>query len=140
MTSYKFKINNTDYTVDINSIEGNIADVNVNGKPYKVEIDNSSEDTPVISKNTQNDETPAPSSPSVGQKGRAAQVTAPLPGIIIEVSVEVGTKVKAGEKVAVIEAMKMENEICATQNGTISAVHVSKGDFVSEGALIVTIE
>ena len=59
--------------------------------------------------------------------------------MIIEVSVKVGDAVKAGQKVAVIEAMKMENEISATKDGTISAIHVSKGDSVLEGADVVSI-
>ncbi len=61
------------------------------------------------------------------------------PGVIISVDVAVGTPVKRGQKVAVIEAMKMENEILAECDGTISAVHVNKGDSVLKEAKIVTI-
>ena len=53
--------------------------------------------------------------------------------------VKEGQAVKRGQKVAVIEAMKMENEILAECDGTITAIHVSKGDSVLEGADIVTI-
>lgn len=59
--------------------------------------------------------------------------------MIIEVSVKEGQAVKAGQKVAVIEAMKMENEIQAETDGTVTAVLVSKGDSVLEGAEIVKI-
>ena len=62
-----------------------------------------------------------------------------LPGIIISVDVKEGQAVKRGQKVAVIEAMKMENEILAECDGTIAAVHVKQGDSVLEGADIVTI-
>jgi len=47
--------------------------------------------------------------------------------------------VKAGQKVAVLEAMKMENEIPAPKDGTITAIHVNKGDSILEGAPVVTI-
>ena len=66
-------------------------------------------------------------------------MTAPLPGVIIEVSVKVGDAVKAGDQVAVLEAMKMENAIEATCDGTVTAISVNKGDSVLEGAPIVTI-
>ena len=62
-----------------------------------------------------------------------------MPGVIIEVSVREGQAVKAGQKVAVLEAMKMENEIAAPKDGTVTAVHVDKGASVSEGDPIVTI-
>ena len=66
-------------------------------------------------------------------------MVSPLPGVVISVDVKVGDAVKRGQKVAVIEAMKMENEILAENDGTVTAVHVSKGDSVLEDAKIVTI-
>ena len=66
-------------------------------------------------------------------------VTSPLPGVIIAVKVNVGDAVKAGQVVAILEAMKMENEIQAESDGTVTAVNVAKGDSVLEGAAIVTI-
>ena len=71
--------------------------------------------------------------------GDAKQVTSPLPGVIIAVKVNVGDSVKAGQEVAVLEAMKMENSIEAVQDGTVTAIHVVKGDSILEGAAIVTI-
>ena len=62
-----------------------------------------------------------------------------MPGVILEVSVKVGDKVKAGQKVAVLEAMKMENEIDAPADGTVTAVLVSKGDSVNVDQDIVKI-
>ena len=66
-------------------------------------------------------------------------MTSPLPGVIIAVKVNIGDSVKAGQEVAVLEAMKMENSIEATHDGTVTAIHVSKGDSVLEGAAVVTI-
>ena len=146
MANYKFKINGNDYSVDINSIEGNVANVNVNGTDYKVEMaDVSASAAPVIATQT---EIPASKTQSQQQPddkpvqkpaGAGRQITSPLPGVIIEVSVKEGQTVKAGQKVAIIEAMKMENEISASNDGTVTAVHVAKGDSVLEGAPIVTI-
>lgn len=142
MRSYKFKINGNEYNVDINSVEGNIANVTVNGATYEVEMD-----TPVSapaavkdsSAAPQNDtQAPAPA-PAAKPAGEGKAVTSPLPGVIIEVSVKEGQTVKAGQKVAIIEAMKMENEIQASSDGTVTAVLVNKGDSVLEGAEIVKI-
>ena len=145
MRSYKFKINGNEYNVDINSVEGNIANVTVNGATYKVEMD-----TPVSapvaaaavkdsSASPQNDNQGAAPAPASKPAGAGKAVTSPLPGVIIEVSVKEGQAVKAGQKVAVIEAMKMENEIQASADGTVTAVLVNKGDSVLEGAEIVKI-
>lgn len=78
---------------------------------------------------------PKPAAPA----GAGKPVTSPLPGVIIEVSVKEGQAVKAGQKVAVLEAMKMENEIQAPADGTVTAILVNKGDSVLEGAEIVKI-
>ena len=142
MKTYKLKINGNAYEVAINSIEGNIADVTVNGASYQVEMENA----PAAAVAAPAVQAPA-AQPAAATEAPAAQpasgagtkVTSPLPGVIIEVSVKVGDAVKAGQKVAVIEAMKMENEISATKDGTISAIHVSKGDSVLEGADVVSI-
>lgn len=146
MKSYKFRINGNEYNVDINSVEGNIADVTVNGAPYQVEMENApapvqkpaqasatATTAPASSATT----TPAPK--AAAPAGAGKPVTSPLPGVIIEVSVKEGQTVKAGQKVAVLEAMKMENEIQAPADGTVTAILVNKGDSVLEGAEIVKI-
>ena len=71
--------------------------------------------------------------------GDAKQVTSPLPGVIIGIKVKVGDVVKEGQTLAVLEAMKMENEIQAEFGGTVVSVDVAEGDSVLEGAPIVTI-
>ena len=69
--------------------------------------------------------------------GRA--VVAPLPGVIVGIKVSVGDVVRAGQVVAVLEAMKMENDIQAEFDGTVTAVNVVQGDSVLEGAVLVII-
>lgn len=146
MKSYKFRINGNEYNVDINSVEGNIADVTVNGASYRVEMENApapvqkpaqAPAAAVASTGSATTTTPAPK--AAAPAGAGKPVTSPLPGVIIEVSVKEGQTVKAGQKVAVLEAMKMENEIQAPADGTVTAILVNKGDSVLEGAEIVKI-
>ena len=143
MKEYKFKINGNQYEVAINAIEGNIADVTVNGTPYKVEMENAPAAAPVaapVAAPATAAAAPAPAAaPAAAPAGPGTNINSPLPGVIIEVSVKEGQAVKAGQKVAVLEAMKMENDIQAEKDGTVTAIHVHKGDSVLEGAKIVTI-
>ena len=140
MKTYKFKINGNEYNVDINSVEGNIADVTVNGASYKVEMATPvAPAAPVAAGPAQAPAAAAAPAPAAAPAGSGKAITSPLPGVIIEVSVKEGQAVKAGQKVAVIEAMKMENEIQAPSDGTVTAILVHKGDSVLEGAEIVKI-
>lgn len=144
MAQYKFKINGNEYNVAINSVEGNIADVTVNGASYKVEMENAPVQqaaAPAAAPAPAPSAAPAPAAQAAAPApaGAGKPVTSPLPGVIIEVSVKVGDAVKAGQQVAVLEAMKMENAIEATSAGTVTAIHVNKGDSVLEGAPIVTV-
>jgi biotin carboxyl carrier protein len=145
MKTYKFKINGNEYSVDINSVEGNVADVTVNGASYKVEMENAvvppaapaAAPAAPAAAPAAAAAVPAQAAPAASGEGKAVQ--APMPGVILEVSVKVGDKVKAGQKVAVLEAMKMENEIDANADGTITAVLVAKGDSVEVDQDIVKI-
>ena len=157
MKQYNFKINGNEYNVTINSVDGNVADVTVVAN-YKVEIGGQ---TAVSVQNAVPAQTAAPApapqpapaaqapapqpapaaapAPAPAASGAGKPVTSPLPGVIVEISVKVGDAVKAGQQVAVLEAMKMENAIEADHAGTVTAIHVNKGDSVLEGAPIVTI-
>ena len=117
MKTYKFKINGKDYEVAINSVEGKQASVTVNGADYQVELENAPAAAPAAPA--------AAPAPAVQATAPAAPAAKPAAG--------------PGQKVAVIEAMKMENEIAAENDGTVTAIHVAKGDSVLEGADIVTI-
>ncbi|HAF01170.1 MAG TPA: pyruvate carboxylase subunit B, partial [Methylophilaceae bacterium] len=82
---------------------------------------------------------------AVGASGRpkphhSGCVTTAMPGTIVAVKVKVGDKVKAGDGVLVIEAMKMENEIQAATTGTVVAIHVSKGDNVTPDESLLEIQ
>ena len=140
MKAYKFKINGKEYNVAVNGIEGKNADVTVNGVNYQVELEN--EVSPAVAAAPAAAATPAAAAaaPAAAPKpaGAGKIIESPLPGVIISVDVKEGQAVKRGQKVAVIEAMKMENEILSDVDGTITAVHVKQGDSVLEGADIVT--
>ncbi|GAC1412451.1 MAG: hypothetical protein NVSMB53_09450 [Gemmatimonadaceae bacterium] len=69
-----------------------------------------------------------------------APIVAPMPGLIVRISVAVGDKVEAGQGVVVMEAMKMENELRATASGTVRRVEVSPGTAVEKGALLVALD
>lgn len=144
MKTYKFKINGNGYEVAINSVEDKTASVTVNGAPYTVELEEAPAAVPVQAAPVQAAQAPAAvktpaASPAAVPSGAGKAVTSPLPGVIIAIKVNVGDVVKAGQEVAVLEAMKMENSIEATHDGTVTAINVSKGDSVLEGAPVVTI-
>jgi biotin carboxyl carrier protein len=86
---------------------------------------------------------PVPSAPAAPAPapaaGGPADKAAPLAGVIIEVSVNLGQQVKAGDKIAVIEAMKMKTVVSAHKDGKISKIAVKVGDAVEAGQALVTI-
>ena len=141
MKEYKFKIGGKEYNVTVNPKEGKFFDVTVNGATYEVEAENAPAAAPApqpaaapVQAAPAAAAAPAPKAAGAGEK-----VVSPLPGVIIEISVKEGQTVKAGQKVAVLEAMKMENEIPAPKDGTITDIHVHKGDTLQEGDPVVTI-
>lgn len=72
-------------------------------------------------------------------RAAAKTVVSPLPGVVVDVKVAAGDAVKAGQTVAVLEAMKMENDILAECDGVVASVDVKNGDSVLEGAVLLTI-
>ncbi len=143
MKEYKYKIDGKEYAVKIDKIEGDQAQLEVNGTPYSVEIiQEKKKETPKVSK-------PTPAAPAAtaapapaaapASTGNGKAVKAPLPGVIISVDVQVGQQVKRGQQVAVLEAMKMENGINAECDGTITEIKVKAGDSILEGTDILII-
>ena len=146
MKNFKFKINGTEYNVDINEIEGQEISLDVNGTPYKVTVDKELKQKQVVVQTRKAPQVAAAStevqksSPAApAASGAGTKVTTPLPGTILDVFVNVGDKVKAGQTVVLLEAMKMENNIEADVEGTITEVKVRKGDSVLEGDVMVVI-
>ena len=141
MKEYKFKIGGKEYNVTVNPKEGKFFDVTVNGATYEVEAENAPAAAPVAQPVAAplQAAAAAPAAPAAKPAGAGEKLASPLPGVIIEISVKEGQQVKAGQKVAILEAMKMENEIPAPKDGTITEIHVHKGDTLQEGDPVVTI-
>ena len=164
MAKYQYTVKGVDYEVEIQDIEGNIANVTVNGIPFEVEmkqpvkpskqkfrIENevrsdkggaSSADSAKTSPSSTT--TAANTEPATSKKASASAggkpVVAPLPGTINDIKVKVGDKVSAGDTVVILEAMKMQNNIEAETSGTVASINVNKGDAVMEGDTLVTIK
>ena len=142
MKEYKYKINGNEYAVCINEVNDTTANVTVNGEEFKVEWEKPKEEKPVIKVQPATKPAPAPApvaaAPATVSQGNA--IKTPLPGVIIDVKVNVGDMVKKGDTVVVLEAMKMENNINADRDGKVVAIQVAKGDTVADGAVLVVLE
>ena len=86
--------------------------------------------------------TPAPVAAPVAASTTVGGVTitSPMPGSILDVKVNIGDKVKYGQTLAVLEAMKMENDIPATQDGEVAEIKVKKGDIVETDAVLIVLK
>lgn len=113
---YNIKVGEKTYCVEVEAISEKEGTILSNKKVQEV--------TPVVSNNA----------PGAGEK-----VEAPMQGVVVGVEVSVGQKVKVGDTLVVIEAMKMENPIVAPIDGTVTSVSVAKGSKVDGGDVLVTI-
>lgn len=140
MNTFKITIDGKSFDVTVNETDKNIATVDVNGASYQVCYENCNAATPVtIQRPTNSAARPTTTSakPAVAAAGGAASIKSPLPGTILTVNVKVGDQVKRGAVLVVMEAMKMENNIMASKDGQIKAIHVAVGQTVAqEDALI----
>lgn len=84
---------------------------------------------------------PAPAAPAPKASGAAGSivVAAPMPGKILSVKASVGAAVKKGEVILLLEAMKMENEVVAPEDGTVASINVAAGDSVEAGDTLATL-
>ena len=144
MKEYRYTIDGSKYEVAINEVNDTIAKVTVNGAEYTVEWEKPVEEKPVVkvqpaaAKPATTAATPAAAPAAAPVNGHA--IKTPLPGVIIDVKVNVGDAVKKGDTVVVLEAMKMENNINADRDGKVTAVQIAKGDTVADGAVLIVIE
>ncbi|MBO7188896.1 MAG: biotin/lipoyl-binding protein [Tidjanibacter sp.] len=148
MKNYNLKINDNEYKVQLDKLDhtSKTARVIVNGTEFIVEVDGVKPmptSKPQVSKATYNASAPtaAPAPAAVAPKAAAAggaKISSPLPGTVLAINVAVGDSVAVGQTVAVLEAMKMENNITADRAGVVKEICAAKGANVQEGdALII---
>jgi len=77
---------------------------------------------------------------SIGSSKQVNNIKAPMPGLILDINVTVGDKIKEDDPILILEAMKMENSILSPRNGTIKSVGVKKGEAVDKGVLLIEFE
>jgi glutaconyl-CoA/methylmalonyl-CoA decarboxylase subunit gamma len=145
MKKFKFTINGNIYDVDIKNVDDNIAEVEVNGTSYTVEVDKLMQTTKTPKLVRSNSIPSTDSHPSIAKtsspvvpKG-SGHIKSPLPGVILDIQVKVGDIVKTGQKLLILEAMKMENSIDSDVDGKVLSINVAKGDSVMEGDLLISI-
>lgn len=122
---YQIKLNGTVYEVEV--VEGNAQ--------ILAEYDAINAPAPKAEKK----EAVAEAATATPVQAGAKTVNSPLPGLLVDVKVKVGQNVKKGEVVAVVEAMKMENDIVATDSGVVCAINATKGAQIASGAAIITL-
>ena len=145
MKKFKFTIHGNLYDVEILGVEENVAEVDVNGTTYKVEVDKTlkSTKTPVLVRPTavpssETDKSTVKTSSPTAPKGTGL-IKSPLPGVILTIKVREGDTVKIGDRLLVLEAMKMENNIDSDKEGIVKSIKVRTGDSVLEGDVLVEI-
>lgn len=149
MKELKLDISGKEYTVGIEEFGSSHAVITVDGKKYNVGLKDLGEELKIETVQRSGSSVPsaaavkqvqsAPSSSGSSGSG-SHEVLAPLPGLILNVLVKVGDSVKAGQKIMIMEAMKMENDINSTRDGKIKAINVHNGDNISEGDILAVIE
>ena len=139
MKQFKYTINGNLYNVTVNKVEDTIAEVEVNGTPYKVVMDKPTKKQVITV--TRPAQALTSTTQVVGRgTGTAGAVKSPLPGVILSIECKVGDTIKKGQKLLILEAMKMENTIPSDRDGVISEIKVNKGDSVLEGSDLVIIK
>ena len=114
--------------------------ITVNGVTYTVDVEEVSAGTAPVAAPTPAAAPVAPkAAPKASGAAGAVAVKAPMPGNIMKVNCKVGSAVKKGDVLVVLEAMKMENDICAPQDGVVASVEVSQGATVETDAVLVTL-
>ena len=139
MKKYKLTINDNNYSVEINNVEDKTIELNVNGTPYTVLVDKEvmHTKTPTLLRSVAVPSTDQGAALKVSAK--TGMIKSPLPGIILDIYVKPGDKVTIGQRVLLLEAMKMENNIESDKQGVVSEIKISKGDSVMEGDVLIVI-
>lgn len=140
MKKFEFTIKGHKYEVLVKDFDDNIANIEVNGTTYEVEVHKEVKTTktpklirqPVVSK---------PGEGTIAKKSSGTiKVKAPLPGSIFKLSVAVGDTIKKGDVLLIMEAMKMENNIMSEKDGVVKSIKVAVGDAVLQEDVLMELE
>ena len=132
MKTYNITVNGVTYTVEVEEV-GATASAPVAAAPVAAPA------APAAAPAAPAAPKAAPAAPKASGAAGAVSVKAPMPGNIMKVNCKVGASVKKGDVLIVLEAMKMENDICAPQDGVVASVEVAQGASVETDALLVTL-
>ena len=139
MKKFIAKVNGKEYVVELEEVTGStpitsepVKSVNTVAeiKPVQASAAKAEEKKPVVAQ--------APKKAAVSEGLGSVRIESPMPGTIISVKVKAGQEVKRNQVVAVLEAMKMENDIVAAQDGIVVSINVANGESVETGQLLVT--
>lgn len=138
MKKYKLRINGNSYHVDIKGSDYNMITLEVNGSTYEVEMEKEVKQskTPIL---VRGGTKPTQQVSQLKASASVKKINAPLPGTILKVLVREGDEVKTGDKLMVLEAMKMENNILAESGGKIQSIKVQENAAVLQGDLLLEI-
>ena len=144
MKVFKYKINGSPYRVVVQKSDDESVELEVNGTPYMVELEPKKKKTissiqRQVPSSDQKEVAPKPTVTRTAVAAGSAVINAPLPGVVLDIKVKAGDVVKKGQTLIVLEAMKMENNIAAPSDGTISKISVEKGASVLEGTELIVI-
>ncbi len=142
MKEYKLKINDNSYTVVIKDVTDDAVLAEVNGKQHVVHIDTIANLTTITEPQSSAPISAVPSPAALTQTAppkpaESGAIITPIPGQIISITVSLGEQVRIGQKLLVLEAMKLENSITATMDGTVGEILVAEGDVVNQGQPLI---
>ena len=139
MKKYKFTIRGHKYDVEIQSFEDNIAEIEVNGTKYQVELDKmvKQSKTPKLTRTRVPSPTRKESKIEKKVSKKSYTINAPLPGTIFKIFAKEGDEVKEGDNLLIMEAMKMENNVLAEKPGIIKNIKVKEGDAVLQNDVLI---
>ncbi|MFD1900171.1 acetyl-CoA carboxylase biotin carboxyl carrier protein subunit [Enterococcus termitis] len=132
LRKFKISIDGKEYLVEMEEI-GGVPQAQVAPTPP------AAPQAPVVEAAPAPVEQPAVSAAPSAPAGNDA-MTSPMPGTILKILVNVGDEVKENQPLLILEAMKMENEVVATANGTVTGLHVTLGQVVNAGDALITID
>ena len=135
MKEFKFTIDGKQYNAAVNELEDNFAEVTINGKTYKVELEK--EEAPAAAAVRR---PAAAAAPAAAAPAGLMTVKSPLPGSIVKVLVKAGQAVKKGDVLLTMESMKMENNVAAEADGTVKAIYVEPGKTVMQDDKLLDLE